>query len=133
MKFKVIYNITGSITNERVQGLISVTRSMGDSMLHPYIIADPYIKVHELSILDQFLIIGCDGVWDVITDDQAVQMSKEILEDKEAPLLDEVGNPRKELVQIAAEKIRDIAYDRGSTDNISVLIIDINPLFKKQK
>jgi len=129
---KRIEELGGSITNDRVQGLLSVTRAMGDSMLHPYVIADPYICTHELSIMDSFLIIACDGIWDVFTDDQAVQMAREILEDVNAPTLDEMGNPRKELVQIAADKLRDTAYDRGSTDNISVLIIDIRNMFNKQ-
>jgi len=99
----------GSITDDRVQGMIAVTRSMGNSILHPYIIADAHTKEIELDVGD-FIIIGCDGLWDVISDEKAVEMIKDECEvEKDA--------------QKAADKLRKFAEENGSEDNISVLVM----------
>lgn len=51
---------------------MTIYRSMGDQMLQPYLIADPYISVTDLTSSDEFLIIACDGVWDVTTDQEVM-------------------------------------------------------------
>lgn len=41
-------------------------------MLQPYLIAEPYVSITELTGNEDFLIIACDGVWDVTTDQEVV-------------------------------------------------------------
>jgi protein phosphatase PTC1 len=90
-----------------VQGLIAVTRSLGDSMLHPFVIADPHISTTQLTSEDEFLVIGCDGLWDIVSEEEMVEIVKKEMDDP----------------KVAAEKLRAAAYDGGSTDNISVVVV----------
>jgi len=106
----VITNVdsVGHITS-RVNGILAVARSLGDFMLEPFISAEP--QIHGPITLtptnkNYFLILGCDGVWDKVSDEEAVSIV--------AP----IDDPEK-----AAAKLRDFAYQQGSEDNISVVVI----------
>jgi protein phosphatase PTC2/3 len=61
-----------------LNGVLSVTRVLGDWDLklpqgsRSPLIAEPEIQRITLTEDDEFLIIGCDGVWDVMTSQQAV-------------------------------------------------------------
>ena len=47
----------------RVNGILAVTRSLGDRAMKQYVIGDPYTEEHELKEGDSHLILACDGVW----------------------------------------------------------------------
>ena len=53
----------------------------------------------------KFIILGCDGLWDVLTNAKAVQF-----------VLDNLDKAN------VAELLAKHAYDLGSTDNISVIV-----------
>lgn len=53
------------------------------------------------------VIIACDGLWDEVTSEEAAQMVMEKGAEQGAPAL------------------RDLAFERGSSDNISVICIDV--------
>jgi serine/threonine protein phosphatase PrpC len=55
------------------------------------------------------LILACDGVWDVLTDAEAVRIARS------------TRDPAK-----IAVRLRDTAIDRNSKDNISCLVIQLN-------
>lgn len=58
---------------------------------------------------DQFLILACDGLWDVLSDDEAVNLvNDEML----------ANDPIR-----ASARLRDFAYANGSMDNISVIFV----------
>lgn len=51
--------------------MLAVSRAMGDIFLQPYVTAEP--DVHEIDLSTetrQVLIMGCDGVWDVLEDNE---------------------------------------------------------------
>jgi serine/threonine protein phosphatase PrpC len=54
--------------------------------------------------------MACDGLWDVMDDQYAVDVARSI------------EDPRR-----AAVRLRDLAYQTGSTDNISVTVVRIKP------
>lgn len=56
----------------RVAGLLAVTRSFGDHTLKHLVIAHPYMSKLEITDDDEFILIACDGVFDVMTDQEAV-------------------------------------------------------------
>jgi len=76
-----ITNAGGRITNGRVNGNLNLTRSLGD---HEYkqnkslkpeeqiITCVPDTKTYDLKEETDFLILGCDGIWDVMQDQEAV-------------------------------------------------------------
>ncbi|KAK5582964.1 hypothetical protein RB653_004554 [Dictyostelium firmibasis] len=99
----------GTVLNGRVNGMLAVSRALGDSFLTPYVIPDPHLSSFTLSKDDKFLILACDGVWDLISDEEAVETVAGI------------SDPSK-----AAETLRDLAYNSGSTDNISVCVVKLN-------
>lgn len=89
---------------------MSVSRSLGDHDLEPFVAATP--EIYEIDLTSQipdFLIIGCDGLWDTMTDEEAVITAKAVFKNSNA--------------EIVSCTLRDIAYARGSTDNITVMCI----------
>ncbi|CAO2203299.1 unnamed protein product [Urochloa humidicola] len=68
----------GYIEDGYLNGVLSVTRALGDwDMKLPHgspspLIAEPEIRWTTLTEDDEFLIIGCDGIWDVMTSQHAV-------------------------------------------------------------
>jgi len=97
--------IIGTVT-KRVNGLLAVSRSFGDFFVHPYLSDEAYLHDFEISNEDEFLIMACDGVWDEISDERAVEICKS---EKDPSW--------------ASAKLRDFAYLYGSDDNISVIFI----------
>jgi len=92
-------------TISRVNGMLAVSRALGDVVLQPQVTCEPQIHSFDIS-KDKILILACDGVWDVLSDEEAIKLTTN------------ENNPEQ-----AAIKIRDTALSKGSTDNISVIVI----------
>lgn len=97
---------------------LGVSRSIGDLLFkHPDftkgkpsgLTAEPDVVDIALERTDQFLILACDGVWDVVTHQQAVDLVIEALKQDDDP-------------QVASKALVDEAYKRGSQDNITVVV-----------
>lgn len=105
---KRIRNLGGFVSpNGRVVGMLAVSRAFGDLDLQPFISADPYVDVIDIADPPDFLILACDGVWDVISDEAACRI---------------VASESDDILK-ASMKLRDYAYLFGSQDNISVIIV----------
>lgn len=87
--------------------MLAITRSLGDHTLKKYVISEPYLNEQILDEKSEFLILGCDGVWDVLTDQEAV---------------DFVNKCRRENKNLSMELIQE-ALRKGSQDNISVIVV----------
>ena len=83
---------------------LSVSRAFGDLDTYPYITYKPELFEYSLSKLDQFMIIACDGLWDVMTNQEVVHF---VLHNKTQ----------------TAMKLARYAIKKGSTDNISVIVV----------
>jgi len=92
----------------RINGLLAVSRSIGDFFMEPFVTTDPYIGEIDIVDQDEFLILACDGVWDEINDQDAVEIVK-----SETDLYK------------ACSKLRDFAYLFSSEDNISVIVVKL--------
>uniref|UniRef100_A0A0D9VC94 protein-serine/threonine phosphatase n=1 Tax=Leersia perrieri TaxID=77586 RepID=A0A0D9VC94_9ORYZ len=90
----------------RVGGVLAVSRAFGDKLLKQYVVADPEIKEEVVDSSLEFLILASDGLWDVVTNEEAVGMVKPIQDPEEA-----------------AKRLLQEAYQRGSADNITVVIV----------
>ena len=80
-----IYKADGWITDGRVKGNLNLTRGLGDldykqnKKLKPeeqMITSNPDIKIEDFSNDVDFIIIGCDGIWDCLTNQQACDFVK---------------------------------------------------------
>eukprot|EP00276_Gloeochaete_wittrockiana_P016059 CAMPEP_0184335046 /NCGR_PEP_ID=MMETSP1089-20130417/3675_1 /TAXON_ID=38269 ORGANISM="Gloeochaete wittrockiana, Strain SAG46.84" /NCGR_SAMPLE_ID=MMETSP1089 /ASSEMBLY_ACC=CAM_ASM_000445 /LENGTH=295 /DNA_ID=CAMNT_0026659521 /DNA_START=29 /DNA_END=916 /DNA_ORIENTATION=- len=96
----------GFVVNERVNGILAVSRSLGDSAMKDYVTGDPYTTDRDVTEIDSHIILACDGVWDVISDAEAMEIIKA------APTCQE-----------AAVTLLRTSLRKGSTDNISVMVI----------
>ncbi|CAM6019924.1 unnamed protein product [Sphagnum balticum] len=98
----------------RVGGILAVSRAFGDRLLKQYVVADPEIQEDTIEKGVDFLVLASDGLWDVVTNDDAVKIVAEILKAKEAD------------AEKAANELTKVAYQRGSADNITCLIVRFN-------
>lgn len=106
----------------RVNGFLAVSRAIGDH-LFPTVIADPDVTILHRHRSDEFLICATDGLWDVMSDDVACQMTKRCLARAE-----EKGASSKVSTRVAANVLLRAALDKGSTDNITITVVDLrNP------
>jgi len=100
-------------TMYRVNGILGVARAMGDFSLEPHITCVPDIFQVSTMKEDEYIVIACDGLWDVLQDVEVAQICGAYWKDKKDT----------EDVEGAACRLRNVAYSRNSTDNISVVVI----------
>ena len=122
----------GWISNGRVKGNLNLTRGFGDleykqnKNLKPeeqMITADPDIKIIDYSKDIDFVIIGCDGIWDCLSNQEACDFVQKRLKDtpdiKISKIIEEM------LDQIVA---KDLHNETGlGCDNMTCIVI----VFKK--
>lgn len=108
---KRIGDAGGYVLNNRVNGVLAVTRSLGDSSMKEFVVGSPYTTETRLGPNDDFLIVACDGLWDVCSDQEAVDLVADCADDAQA----------------ASQKLLDHALNNFSTDNLSVLVVSLHP------
>ena len=91
---------------------LSLSRAFGDLESKPYITHLPQIFKYYLNKGDKFIIFACDGLWDVLSNKNAVSYVNSLIKKKYT------GNYAKKL----AEK----AIKEGSTDNVTAVILFLN-------
>ncbi|ORX72205.1 protein serine/threonine phosphatase 2C [Linderina pennispora] len=69
-----------TVFNGRVNGVLAVTRALGDSTLKPYVISNPFTTETVIEDTDDMLILACDGLWDVCSDQEAWMASQVLLD-----------------------------------------------------
>lgn len=96
----------------RVAGVLATSRALGDFPLKDrrLVVAQPDVLTFNLADLGAtFMVLASDGLWDALSNDDAVAFA--------APHLDEPLCGARSLVNRA--------YDIGSLDNISALVVDL--------
>lgn len=66
----------GFVLKDRVNGVLAVTRSLGDIALKEWVVGAPFTSECVLEDEDEWLVIACDGVWDVMTDQEVIDLVK---------------------------------------------------------
>ncbi|TYI39250.1 hypothetical protein ES332_A02G084800v1 [Gossypium tomentosum] len=89
----------------RVGGVLAVSRAFGDKLLKPYVVAEPEIQEEEIDGVD-FIIIASDGLWNVLSNEDAVALVQQVTD-----------------AEAAARKLIKEAYARGSSDNITCVVV----------
>ncbi|KZS98133.1 protein phosphatase 2C [Sistotremastrum niveocremeum HHB9708] len=106
---KRIQDAGGFVLNNRVNGVLAVTRSLGDSSMKEFVVGSPYTTETVLGDTDEFLILACDGLWDVASDQKACDL---IRDDQDAAH--------------AAHVLTQYAIDEGTRDNVTTLVVRFN-------
>lgn len=58
----------GFVMAGRLNGVLAVSRAIGDAELSPGISCDPYVSVTPIGSELSHIVLACDGVWDVLSD-----------------------------------------------------------------
>ncbi|XP_047094540.1 protein phosphatase 2C 53-like [Lolium rigidum] len=122
----------------RVLGVLAMSRSIGDRYLKPYIIPVPEVTLVARARNDECLILASDGLWDVLSNEEVCDAARKrilLWHKKNATSspsssavargsCDDGGSPDP-AAQAAAEYLSKLALQKGSKDNITVLVVDL--------
>lgn len=139
----------GFVIRKRVMGVLAVARSFGDFVLKKFVPAEPYTSTTKLDGMSQFIIVACDGIWDVMEDQEAVDLVREHVTATgkavsgaaagagagsaaaagasaagggagAAPAEAADADAR---VKSAAQRLVDVSLQRGTSDNVTALVV----------
>ncbi|KAI3879734.1 hypothetical protein MKW92_021621 [Papaver armeniacum] len=118
----------------RVCGVLAMSRSIGDRYLKPSVIPDPEVMFVPRKKEDECLILASDGLWDVMTNEEACEAARKRIfawhkknGTTDSPC-EERGDGGIDLAaQAAAEYLSKLAIQKGSKDNITVVVVDLKP------
>ena len=112
----------------RINGSLAVSRGLGDFKYKQNKDPDdpqgfhrtiqmvsciPDITIHDRSAEDDVILIACDGLWDVMSNEDAVRIARELFKTDRCT------------ASMAEELILE-AYARNSTDNISAILVKLS-------
>ncbi|AAF21151.1 protein phosphatase 2C (AtP2C-HA); 19519-17666 [Arabidopsis thaliana] len=113
----------------RVFGVLAMSRSIGDRYLKPYVIPEPEVTFMPRSREDECLILASDGLWDVMNNQEVCEIARRRIlmwhKKNGAPPLAERGKGIDPACQAAADYLSMLALQKGSKDNISIIVIDL--------
>jgi serine/threonine protein phosphatase PrpC len=98
---------------------LSVSRAFGDLDSLPYITSQPDIFRYELLSNDKFMIIACDGLWDIMSNQEVVEFILEELNKLSNKNKTTNGNGKNNIAKLLGE----YAIQKGSYDNITIIIV----------
>jgi serine/threonine protein phosphatase PrpC len=132
---KLVEHRGGTISSSggipRVNGTLAITRSIGDASLAPLLSREPHVASmtrEEIRTMcgrfHCFVVLASDGLWDVLSNQEAVDMVSQVIDAYDAT--DRVSWNNGGAYQEAAEVLALEAYVRGSTDNIGVCVVAVD-------
>nr|GMC66959.1 probable protein phosphatase 2C 51 [Ipomoea batatas] len=102
----------------RVLGVLATSRSI-----------EPEVTVSKRVETDEFLILGSDGLWDVISNEAACQVVRRCLSGRMRGSIVSENNDviiaKQSRAAEAAAVLAELAIARGSRDNVSVVIVEL--------
>ncbi|CAL9046698.1 unnamed protein product [Musa banksii] len=93
----------------RVGGVLAMSRAFGNRHLKQYVVAEPEIQEEEVDQELELLVLASDGLWDVVTNEDAVSIAR-----------------MEEEPEAAARKLTATAFSRGSADNITCIVVRLH-------
>ncbi|XP_063060598.1 protein phosphatase, Mg2+/Mn2+ dependent, 1Na (putative) [Engraulis encrasicolus] len=116
-----IQNAGGTVTLQRVNGSLAVSRSLGDfdfkevswrAQTEQLVSPEPEVYELERSEEDEFLVVACDGIWDAMSNEDLCSFVRSRLE---------VCDDLREV----CTQVLDLCLYKGSLDNMSIIIISL--------
>ncbi|KAJ4851161.1 hypothetical protein Tsubulata_003250 [Turnera subulata] len=104
--------------------------SHGDRYLKPWIIPDPEVMFFPRAKEDECFVLASDGLWDVLTNQEACDIARKAILLWHKRNGDASSPPQKAegvdpAAQAAAQCLAKIALQKGSKDNITVIVVDL--------
>ncbi|KAK8971230.1 putative protein phosphatase 2C 6 [Platanthera guangdongensis] len=111
-------------------GNIQRETSSSDRYLNPWIIPEPEVMMISRTKDDECLILASDGLWDVMSNEEVCDVARRRLllwHKKNTAVSDPTrrGVGEDAASQEAAEYLSKLALQRGSKDNITIIVIDL--------
>ncbi|KAL7636403.1 UNVERIFIED_CONTAM: hypothetical protein RMT77_013178 [Armadillidium vulgare] len=114
-----IQNAGGSVMIQRVNGSLAVSRALGDfeyknvegkGPCEQLVSPEPEIYQERRTEEDEFLVLACDGIWDVMSNDElcAFVRSRLLVSDD---------------IEAITNHVVDTCFYKGSRDNMSIVLI----------
>ncbi|KAK3009896.1 hypothetical protein RJ639_012985 [Escallonia herrerae] len=107
----------GYVYDGYLNGQLNVARALGDWHMEGLKLSDggplssePELMNRTLTDEDEFLIMGCDGIWDVFLSQNAVDFARRRLQEHNDPIL-------------CSKDLVDEALKRKSGDNLAVVVV----------
>ena len=114
----------GFVKARRVDGDLAVSRALGDFVYKTNenlpsnkqkVIANPDIVVYpRLEEQDEFIVLACDGIWDVASSKQCADFVQQLLFEGETDL------------GIICEEALDTCLERNSKDNMTIVVVGLH-------
>jgi len=113
-----------------INDTVNMTRSLGDRSgkfkeINGYfsrnyaIVSAPEVRIVQLTDTHMFLLLACDGMFEVFTSQQIIVRARQLLTEG-TPKFEEINS---NAVKAVAKTLCKEAIDKGSTDNVSVMIV----------
>jgi protein phosphatase 2C len=97
----------------------------GDRYLKAYVISDPEVTCIERNLDDECLILASDGLWDVMSSDCACEIARRVLTVKRKQYKRSFPHGKDQASSYTAGLLAKMAHERGSKDNITVIVVDL--------
>ncbi|CAM8958524.1 unnamed protein product [Rhodiola kirilowii] len=110
----------------RVLGVLAMSRAIGDNYLKPYVTSEPEITITTRTAEDECLILASDGLWDVVSNQAACGVARMCLNGKglkNSPWAE--GDKSDKACSDTSMLLTKLALARHSTDNVSVVVVDM--------
>jgi len=93
---------------------LSVSRAFGDFDAEPFLTNTPDVFRYKLDKNDKFIVFACDGLWDVMENQDVVNIVLNECYDRDFNRINKHVNISKKLAEYALKK--------GSTDNLTIIV-----------
>jgi len=118
----------GFVQHGRTCGVLAVARSFGDHEFKKYVTSEPALISYKINNNNKnnkktnpFLIMACDGIWDVMSDNECIEMILEMMQSLKDDK-DDSSSKQIDEKEIAQRIVKE-AETRGTSDNLSVIVI----------
>eukprot|EP01100_Stratorugosa_tubuloviscum_P016004 TRINITY_DN986_c2_g1_i1.p1 TRINITY_DN986_c2_g1~~TRINITY_DN986_c2_g1_i1.p1 ORF type:complete len:334 (-),score=198.74 TRINITY_DN986_c2_g1_i1:165-1118(-) len=110
---------------DRIDGIIAVSRGIGDIDFKDLTNAGPELQAvscvpdiieQQLTNDHQFIILACDGLWDVISNEEAIEFVQSRLSQLVDPTNDQICKIAEDITNLAIQQ-------KNSTDNVTAVIV----------
>ncbi|XP_047317634.1 probable protein phosphatase 2C 25 [Impatiens glandulifera] len=97
----------------RINGSLAVSRGIGDRSLKQWVTADPETRILKIDRDCEFLILASDGLWDKVSNQEAVDIARNL------------NSSGAKHPLAACKQLAELSVSRGCLDDVSVLLIQL--------
>lgn len=104
--------------------------------MKPFVIPEPEVTVTDRTVEDECLILASDGLWDVVSNEIACGVARMCLQAQKPPSPPQSPGSEANLDSVSGESsdkacsdasilLTKLALARNSTDNVSVVVVNL--------